>query len=143
MITAADFLATLDDAALSRKGQAILLNYMSDILDKINETNAPPGTLKMRPNEDGGVILYTATYTVIFSVHGVRSTERWSSKKHFFCRDNDKPAFVSYHSNGNKASEGWFLNGVKHRAKNEPADIQYDPSGRVISRTKFWNGLPA
>ena len=60
------------------------------------------------------------------------SDQEWRNEAGQLHRDNDLPAVIKYHENGEIEYQAWYLNGEAHRDNDKPAEIGYSPRRRGL-----------
>lgn len=75
-------------------------------------------------------------HSVLYNIDEILQEENWYLKPHISHRI-DGPAHITYHPNGNKRYEAWYINGELHRNPNpdgsiDPAEIWYDIDENII-----------
>ena len=64
------------------------------------------------------------------------AVKEWRNDAGQLHRENDQPASISYHENGEIWFETWYLNDQLHRENDQPASIVYGENGEV--EQEYW-----
>jgi len=132
--TAADVISAIetnfDRSLLSEEERVFLLKDLHSIVDGLCRTKLKSKQIISISNNYGKVKISSEIYTRTY-VMGELQSDRWhkiDGTAHSF---EDKPAIISYFSNGEIDTEEWYYNNVLHRDGDKPAIRAYYRNGQL------------
>ncbi len=145
MALAAHFITQVESALAKNNITALqrqmLLKDMNDIIHNIRENHTDEATVVKIANFQKLELLEvkSTSYGRIYQNRNVIAETWYGEVNHN--RDNDKPAMISYHQNGELSDLKWYINGENKRLGGKPSRESYYPGGKIAVQQWTKNSL--
>lgn len=138
------FILALDELVkenkITRSDYKFIFSKISSIVEKINENDCESENINVERAGDM-LTFFHANYYFSHDDQGMWA-EEWQSESQQH-RLGDKPASVSYYTNGKVRLQKWFLHGALHRVNYKPAIVSYYRTGELQTEQWWLNNNPS